>query len=638
MLVIAAATLLTLCGLFLSVFLPELYENYFHLLWLPDPEMWAWIALLGWTTWLLVFSQVALVNGPCGQQWVSRHQPCDDAKQFHVSLQNMTRSLRVSQIIFYLLFFLIVSSANGYLKAQLDLTLVTVTTPALVVGMYGLVMVAMQLNSTITTFAAPFCFILSVSVCTFMTSHIGGKGSIILVFAHSIGKSLQYFGNELPGQEEEDDYGPYDDEGAAERKKSSSSHDEQAVRSYTNILSPVAESPRAPRTPGGGVQEERGSVHPGLNRQRSGSRSYEDLHRITTTNTISDHDTDRNSRFGPGKSKQVRRSTSYNDLANVAKRATIGRLDVTSGQIHSHAEAIATLASRGQIDSALVSVELPHSLRNHWLLKFSSRTVGFGVHMARSMAITNTALAGVMKAGTALGVVMALILGLISVLSVLQQNMQLFPKLISYHTSQNDILFNHIISNVTLIKSPTLYSPSMIHNKTSALPVDISPKLKKPYYVACDLRWNSLSLLDFAIFSELSYFDVDGAADSTVGASSDEMQRMLDELFPHMGFRHIQGEGDEEVATACSSDDGGVYWGGSRGREVCSGKAGGSSHRRGDSVPEWVRRALGGHDHDYSSFRSRGFTGGHPMYIEAYSMQLGKNFTVSVTSFRFVHL
>jgi hypothetical protein len=640
MLVIAVGTVLTLGGLFLSLFLPHIYETYFHLLWLPDPETWAWIALLGWTTWLAVFAQVALVNGPTGEQWVSRHQPVAGPEQVprtgtgDVSLQNMGRSLRVSQILLYLLFFLIASGANGYLKAQLDLTLITVATPATVVGMYGLVVVFMQLNSTITYVAAPLCFMLSLSVCTFMTSHIGGKGSIMLVFAHSIGKSLQYFGNDLPGhEEEEDEYEDQNDEGGGKGGR----EDEEGRNTQQRDLTPVRESFLTPMSfAAEELIAQVGDTGTPLrfNRQRSGSRSYEDLCRMTTATTSSSSEDVRDGR-GSGLTKTPasigRRTTSYNDLAYASRRADgsglLGGSGVAAGQTASHTEALATLAGRGQMDSALVSVELPESLRNHWLLKFSSRTIGFGVHMARSMTLTNTALAGVMKAGTALGVVMTLILGLISVLSVLQQNMQLFPKLISYHTSTNDILLNHIISNVTLVKNPAVYSPNSTESSAHTQPFS---RLKKPYYVACDLRWNSLSLLDFAIFSELAYFDDEGPGE---GEAQMQMQRMLDELFPQMGFEHVRGSSsDEEGGATCGvsvAEEDGVYWGG-RGRDVCAGGAGKAGHRRGDAVPEWVRRAIvggvgagGDLEQEAASLRSRGFTGGHPMYLEAYSNQLG---------------
>jgi hypothetical protein len=187
-----------------------------------------------------------------------------------------------------------------------------------------------------------------------------------------------------------------------------------------------------------------------------------------------------------------------------------------------------------------VSVSLPSTVRTHWITALSRRTVGFSVHLARTLTVTDNILAGIMRVGTAVGVIFTVLFGIISVLSVLQQNLNLFPKLLSYHSAEDSILINHIISNVTLHKNPQSYhhhhSP---HNSSQFDGCHASP-LKKPMYASCSMRWNTLSILDFAILSELSYFDEPQFTTSTNQSDHVTMQNMLDELFPDLDLVHIK--------------------------------------------------------------------------------------------------
>jgi hypothetical protein len=54
------------------------------------------------------------------------------------------------------------------------------------------------------------------------------------------------------------------------------------------------------------------------------------------------------------------------------------------------------------------------------------------------------------------------------------------------------------------------------------------------------MRWNTLSILDFAILSELSYFDEPQFTTSTNQSDHVTMQNMLDELFPDLDLVHIK--------------------------------------------------------------------------------------------------
>jgi hypothetical protein len=138
MLLIAGATVLTLGGLFFSLYLPLIYERYLHLVWLPDPETWAWISLFGWTIWLLLFSRFVLLGSisVAGQQVET------------LKLQHLVKSLRLSQMIIYLLYFLFFSGTVGFLEAQLDCTLISIVVPSLIVIMCILVTASLHVCSS----------------------------------------------------------------------------------------------------------------------------------------------------------------------------------------------------------------------------------------------------------------------------------------------------------------------------------------------------------------------------------------------------------------------------------------------------------------------------------------------------------
>jgi hypothetical protein len=133
MLLIASGTVLTLGGLFFSLYLPWIYETYLHLVWLPNPETWAWISLFGWTIWLLLFSRVVLLNSI-------------DVAVETLKLQHLVKSMRLSQMVFYFLYFFFASGTAGFLEAQLDLTLISIGVPFLIVAMYILTTTSLQVT------------------------------------------------------------------------------------------------------------------------------------------------------------------------------------------------------------------------------------------------------------------------------------------------------------------------------------------------------------------------------------------------------------------------------------------------------------------------------------------------------------
>jgi hypothetical protein len=334
-----------------------------------------------------------------------------------------------------------------------------------------------------------------------MTSRIGGHGSIMLISLHAFGKIVQYFGSDnASGGDYEGEYEVWKDETSASRSP--------RTQDPTRTGDSGRDSPI--KTSRGGEKIRKNSVDD-LQlftkpvRKRKKSISYDDLKEMTLANSTKNH--------------------------------------------HEHAKQ--AMADRGSEDSSLVSVSLPSTVRSHWITALSRRTVGFSVHLARTLTVTDNLLAGIMRIGTAVGVIFTVLFGIISVLSVLQQNLNLFPKLLTYHSFNDSILINHIISNVTLQKNPQTYGdhqchyshPPPLHFNSSE--IDNCPEeetfirtLKKPLYASCSMRWNTLSILDFAILSELSYFD----EPQLTANHSDHVtvQQMLDDLFPDLDFVQIK--------------------------------------------------------------------------------------------------
>lgn len=335
----------------------------------------------------------------------------------------------------------------------------------------------------------PFSLVFAGLVCYHMTSRIGGHGSILLISLHAFGKLVQYFGIDLSSSSDyEGEYEPWNDE----------------------TDTPTSSTPSEKlSTPKG--EKQQGKIHrpsPSL----PDTKSADDIQLLGKSNS------------GLRKRKK---SISYNDLHLVNEKLTFD----------DHARL--ALANRGSELSSFVSVSLPSTVRAHWFTALSRRTLGFSLHLARSLTLTDSLLAGIMRVGTALGVIFTLLFGIISVLSVLQQNLNLFPKLLTYHSSHDSILINHIISNVTLYKNSMTYSPK----DATALHEQII-NLKKPMYASCSMRWKTLSILDFAILSELSYFDdpyeSNNITSSPTGPTSPTIQSMLDELFPDLDFLQIK--------------------------------------------------------------------------------------------------
>lgn len=216
------------------------------------------------------------------------------------------------------------------------------------------------------------------------------------------------------------------------------------------------------------------------------------------------------------------------------------------------------LAKRGQGHSPLVSLGLARSsLMSHWLPLASRRYVFFLVNLSRQLLgfgpstagqshrasspddghtshSPTVTLGGVLRLGTGFAVSVAAILGAVSVGSVLQQNAGFFPDLIDLHVSPDTLLFDHRMSNVTLVR----------RNKTGPEPV-----LLQPSYASCSWSWRSQSSVLSGRNSELSLLDLSLLAEAAYLSDKQELEKALHLLFADLAFELVHAPTDRKEGT-----------------------------------------------------------------------------------------
>lgn len=126
---------------------------------------------------------------------------------------------------------------------------------------------------------------------------------------------------------------------------------------------------------------------------------------------------------------------------------------------------------------------------------------------------------------------------------------QIFPKLIDFIASPSEFKFDHKVANVSLVPSEVYRSKwgsgshfassrndsqwiHTNHDTLSSYAPPINPIM--PFYAACDLHWKDLTLLDMSLLSEVAYFDYDDCGGENCANGPMGVQKMLDNLFPHL--------------------------------------------------------------------------------------------------------
>lgn len=214
----------------------------------------------------------------------------------------------------------------------------------------------------------------------------------------------------------------------------------------------------------------------------------------------------------------------------------------SSGDFHAvRPGALLLMEGRGQENSSLVSLGLPASLSKHWTVVASRRNLRFISDLARTLAVTDNFLASIMRIAAFILATVASLVCIISIASLAQQSFKLFPELITYYKlSNSSVIFDHRIANLTLHPSHELLrNISRKANHRSAPQTCERPSITQPYYAACDWSWHGYNLLDFALLSELAYFD-----ESEKG----QLKAMISDLFPEEKFAEVKTISDARLA------------------------------------------------------------------------------------------
>ena len=603
------------------------------------------VVLLGWTVWLFSFTPILVATH--GQVWACRVTP--------QSVQHLAAYLRISHMIVLALMFSFTCFNTGFVQAQLEMTFATIFIPALYCCFFLLASACIRAGRVLLMAGVPSALILSLSI-TLLLAQSGGKGGVILVFLHILGKIIHFFGDEIDDTGEGSSDGWMGDGGYDSDQKSS-----DLVKNYYNPLSQNQNS--------GNFQNQ--SYH-GLIRNRSQNSSYDNISEIgikeghLSSDRMSDSIDDRLDELSmksPVKSpmssynrkerklemdalsyvaeskgkiaehrgedwstceiprasseiflhpditpmrrqlKSMSRMTSHNSISNGLLSHGNTSTNHMSGEYKSRAssDALQLLSDRGKADSSFVSLGLPKSVNSHWAVKVSQRNMSYIGQIARAITMSDSILTGILRAFVTIAAVFTLILVTLSVASVAQQNLQFFPRSFDFEIgSDGSVLFDHKIVNVTLyprdlntkFESPVPRVPELLssllmiknsdrnlgdngkensddnrnnenkivksteirhsllgksnpypHTRSRSektmssyedgIPTDIWKPQKKPHYAACSWEWHGLSLFDFALFSEVAYFDE---------RQGNQVQELVSTLLPDSEFK-VQLEG-----------------------------------------------------------------------------------------------
>jgi hypothetical protein len=454
----------------------------------------------GWTIWLFTFyQQIIQVHG---ETWIKRVST--------ESIEHLAAFMRLSLMFMLGILFFRICIVDGYLQAQLDLTFMTIVLPTLYCYIYLITVVAMRAGMMLLLYSIPVALVLAIAIVqalsflsnsTTSTVDTGlyGQGSIVLVFIHIFGKIIQIFGDEIPVDDDNYD----DDISDADLHEVMSTISNRLGRSLStddmNFIDTL--------------------VHMPLSRSSARDTLLSDI------DTNSDH---------PAVPALLTPSS--------MSRATSLR------RISSNAEQL--LAMRGHEHSTLVRLGIPKYVNAHWTVAASKRYLSYLGNITRSLIFTDSILSGVILIFIAIGAIITLILSFISIGSFAQNALRLFPRTMHFHISMDGsgFLFDHRIANVSLFTNHSnphykkIFRDQRQHLRNSessnaadsmaTCPSNIS-ELMKPTYASCNWKSHGLTLLDYALMSELAYFDDDKQM---------SLRNITNILFPDFGFDVISSE------------------------------------------------------------------------------------------------
>lgn len=439
-------------------------------------DHWICLILSGWTLWLLAFYPYLLET--YGSSWINQVS--------QKSIVQLAGYIRTSQILIYAIIYLRSCYYDGLIRAQLDLTFITVIVPTLYSSIYLLIQITLKSNATSLLYCIPIVLVMSVVVTQYF-AHNYGKGSVILVFFHMLGKILCFFGEDTSSVEvnQENVYmiTAVDDLDLLE--------DDYCFGNECTVTDVPVEP---------------------VERIVSNINESSELQPIIRSSSIAI-------------TKSLSVSTSIENLTR-------------SSRVVSDAELV--LSQRGKENSSLVTLGIPEAVHQHWLVQLSKRNILYFSNFVRSFTVhDNVYISGIVLSFISFGAIWTLLLSVISVASFLQNTLNLFPKTMNFHiTNEGNILFDHHISNVTLFVNklnPAFNNISNIPQITREIP---SVKLEYPQYASCNWKAYGLSLLDFALLSELAYFQVSSMNEKL------RFRELLDIIFPSYNFEIISNNVD----------------------------------------------------------------------------------------------
>jgi len=561
------------------------------------------VVLFGWTAWLCAFTPTLVAK--YGERWSQRVTA--------QKLQGLAQVVRFSHLCVLGMLFLGITYFTGFLRAQLDLTILTIVVPTLFSGVYLISYMVIRAGRKLFFFI-PF----SLAVSMFVTMHLartGGNGSVILVFFHILGKMVHFFSGDSPLDGDDDSIASYEIEESDEDadddvvKSSVSSFSNQHKNHQQDGSRLAAFSPLEMRAE---TQTGASGTSPSLSKHVYGGcgsigsfsetagigvtqEKEEKINSFSPTSLKLELKLEPQTKLADGSSLQRRYRSSPN-LAGGHEKTILSAATLAAAR---SSDALKDLDTRGMVDSTFASLHLPQNIKEHWVVKMNRRLLHFLWQVARAVVIPDSILSGITRAFWAFAVLIGIILSFLSIGGFIQQRLKFFPNLADFHRLPNGALkFDHKIANVTLHTAASLASLRMAqrsdNNKRnsikSLLDKDLSGKsgtcsnssnannimkgkdvgahagaecnyderdrgdlmengLKLPYYSSCDLRWNGLSLLDFAILSEIAYFNDHDSCQhvSSSSTSSNKIggksalhteckQAMIDSVLPGHGF------------------------------------------------------------------------------------------------------
>jgi hypothetical protein len=497
--------------------------------------------LLGWTVWLFSFTPILVATH--GEAWARRVTT--------ESVQHLAAYLRISHMLILAIMFSCACFSTGFVQAQLEMTFATIFIPALYSCFFLLALACIRAGSVLLFRGVPLTLVLSLSI-TLLLAKSGGKGGVMLVFLHILGKIIHFFGEDVHDSDEEgNDWISDTDEDEvtlSPSKKGNSDHGEGLIHCFSHLSDPFLV--------GEALSDEymRDSIDERLNELASGPSELRKRNNLLPSKAESKQRCDDWSTpelefkvspeyFAPTDFNL----NSQNISKSISKASALGSSSVGDYRSRASTDALQLLSERGQADSSFVSLGLPKSIGAHWLVKTSQRNMSYIGHIARAATMSDSIITGILRAFIAIAAVFTLILCTLSVASVAQQNLQFFPRSFDFEIyPDGSVLFDHKIVNVTLYPAPVPIKSSL-----SSLLVDFDGRLipeegpksyqptspneetiwgpqKKPHYAACSWEWHSLSLFDFALLSEVAYFDE---------RQGNQVQNLVNTLLPGAEFK-----------------------------------------------------------------------------------------------------